>query len=186
MATEEFDYESALKACAMGDKQALRGIYTRECGRMLGVCLRIVRHRQIAEDVIHDAFLNIWTRAASFDGARGSALGWMYSIVRYQALNVVRDGRREILVEEEAFDPEEEDAAWRTTESMADAFELRADLGRLHDCLTRLDAAKRNSILFAYIDGYSHSEIAERLQAPLGTVKAWIKRGISSLRECMA
>lgn len=170
----------------MGDKQALHGLYRRESRRMLGVALRIVRHRHIAEDVIHDAFISIWTKAGSFDGARGSALGWMYSIVRHQALNTVRDGRREVTLEEESLEPDEDAASWHMAERMADAFELRADLGRLHDCLAQLDAAKRNSILFAYLDGCSHAEIAERLRAPLGTVKAWIRRGISSLRECMA
>jgi RNA polymerase sigma-70 factor (ECF subfamily) len=186
MATEEFDYESALIACAGGDKLALHGIYSRECRRMLGVALRIVRNRQLAEDVIHDAFINIWTKAGSFDGARGSALSWMYRIVRNLALNKVRDGRHEVAVEEELLEPDENDAAWGMAEQMADGFELREDLGRLHECLTQLDAPKRNSILYAYIDGCSHSEIAERLHAPLGTVKAWIKRGIRSLRECMA
>ena len=186
MVNSEFEYESALRACSRGDKQALHGIYTRESRRMLGVALRIVRNRQIAEEVIHDAFISIWTKAGSFDGARGSALGWMYSIVRHQALNVVRDGRREVTVEEESLEPNDDDSSWHMADRMTDEFELRADLGRLHECLAHLDAAKRNSILFAYIDGCSHSEIAERLRAPLGTVKAWIKRGMGSLRECMA
>lgn len=186
MDTQEFDYGAALRACANGDKQALHGIYTRESRRMLGVALRIVRQRQLAEDVIHDAFISIWTKADSYDGTRGTPLAWMYSIVRHQALNVVRDGRREVTVEEESIDADESSLPWNIEAQIADSFELRADVGRLHACLTQLDAAKRNSILFAYIDGCSHSEIAERLCAPLGTVKAWIKRGISSLRECMA
>lgn len=58
-------------------------------------------------------------------------------------------------------------------------------MGRRHDCLAQLDSAKRNSIVCAYVDGCSHSEIAARLNAPLGSVKAWLKRGLAALRECM-
>lgn len=185
IATTEFDYEAALSACSRGDQQALRSIYDQESKRMLGIALRIVRQRQLAEDVLHDAFLSIWSKARSFDPARGSARGWIYSVVRHQALDLIRSGAREVSVSEEALDAIETEASMENAAQMADAFELRVDLGRLHDCLTQLDVAKRNSILYAYLDGCSHSEIAERLKSPLGTVKAWIKRGLSALRECM-
>jgi DNA-directed RNA polymerase specialized sigma24 family protein len=69
---------------------------------------------------------------------------------------------------------------------MLDAFETGLNLGRLNDCLSRLETARRNCILYAYVDSCSHGEIARRIQAPLGTVKAWIKRGMGTLRECMA
>ena len=179
----DFDYEAALAACARGEQAALRRIYDRDGRKLLGVALRIVRHRQIAEEVLHDAFLNIWTRAASFDPGRGAGRGWIYSVVRNQALSLARSGEREVAVDEDALDGLGDTAAHGL--EMVDAIALRQDIGRLHDCLVGLDAAKRNSILYAYIDGCSHSEIAERLKSPLGTEKAWIKRGLSALRECM-
>ena len=69
---------------------------------------------------------------------------------------------------------------------LADAFERHASLGRLNECLSRLNPARRSCILYAYVDGCSHGEIAARTQTPLGTVKAWIKRSMGTLRECMA
>ncbi|KFI07652.1 sigma-70 family RNA polymerase sigma factor [Massilia sp. BSC265] len=179
----DFDYEAALAACARGEQAALRRIYERDARRLLGVALRIVRHRQIAEEVLHDAFLNIWTKAASFDPARGAGRGWIYSVVRNQALSLARSGEHEVAADEDELDRIATASGQHA--GMEDAFALRQDIGRLHDCLVGLDVAKRNSILYAYVDGCSHSEIAERLRSPLGTVKAWIKRGLSALRECM-
>ncbi len=182
---QNFDYESALAACATGDRQALQSIYQFESRRLLGVALRIVRERALAEDVLHDAFMNIWTKAASFDAVRGSGRGWIHSIVRNQALSVVRTNGREVSADEEAIEALEAESVANTA-PMAELFEIKADIGRLDDCLQALDAPKRNSILAAYLDGCSHSEIAAKLNAPLGSVKAWIKRGLLSLRECMA
>ena len=180
-----FDYEAALAACARGDKQALHQIYQHESRRLLGVALRVVRDRALAEDVLHDAFMNVWTKAASFDATRGSGRGWIHALVRNQALSVVRTSGREVPADEEAIEAIEADAVANAA-PMAEAFEISADIGRLNECLHRLDMPKRNSIMLAYLDGCSHSEIATRLNAPLGSVKAWIKRGLLSLRECMA
>jgi RNA polymerase sigma-70 factor (ECF subfamily) len=183
---DSFDYEQALRGCARGDRQALHDLYRQESRHLLGVALRIVRQRQQAEDLLHDAFMAIWTKAASFDATRGSGRGWIYSLTRNLALNSVRNGAREVSVDEETAEALDAQASMTAYHQLADAFEMQASLGRLNDCLSRLEPARRNCILYAYVDGCSHGEIAERTQTPLGTVKAWIKRGMGSLRECMA
>ena len=172
-------------ACARGDRQALQRLYEREARFLLGVALRIVRQHHRAEDVLHDAFVNIWQRAASFDPSRGEGRGWIYSVVRNVALNMVRDTAREITLDEGDSAVVDDDAALAAYASAGDPFELRADLGRLHTCLAGLAPARRDCILYAYVEGCSHVEIAERTRTPLGTVKAWIQRGMQSLRECM-
>ena len=171
-----FDYEACLLACARGDQQALRRLYEQDSSRLLGVALRIVRDKARAEDIVHDAFIKIWRGAAGFDRNRGSARGWVFSVTRHLALNVVRNAGRDIALSEAHEQPAEP----------AETFEFPARSGQIHACLAQLDPARRRCILYAYVDGYSHSEIARKLGTPLGTVKAWIKRSLAALRECMA
>ncbi|QHI97682.1 sigma-70 family RNA polymerase sigma factor [Xylophilus rhododendri] len=182
-----FDYESALTACAQGDRQALQGLYGAESRRLLGMALRIVRTRDRAEDVLHDAFVRIWQGAASFDAARGSARGWMYSVLRNVALDHARRQQRDVSLDEDATEAAEDAAALAEhQDARSGAAERRLELGRLDDCLALLPEARRDCILLAYLDGCTHGEIAERLATPLGTVKAWITRSLKSLRECLA
>jgi RNA polymerase sigma-70 factor (ECF subfamily) len=181
----DFDCESALAACAKGQGEALQRLYTQESSRLLGVVQRIVRNRPQAEDIVHDAFVNIWSRAASFDPLRGQARGWIYSIARNLALNSLRDNSRQHAVDPETLETlnlEESLQAWRDSKD-AFAWEYTAD--RMHTCFEMLEPIRRNCLLHAYVDGYSHSQIAQHVGAPLGTVKAWIKRSLLSLRECL-
>ncbi|MGH8727864.1 MAG: sigma-70 family RNA polymerase sigma factor [Burkholderiales bacterium] len=179
--SNEFDYESALMACARGDQRELQKIYEREASRLLGVAYRILRRRDLADEAVHDAFLQIWQKAATFDPARGSGRGWIYTVVRHRALNMLRDLSRETLSDGEHFD----DVADAESDPL-DYLSRMSDATSLTHCLERLDEPKRTSILLAFVDGYTHQEIAARLNAPLGTVKAWIRRGLLSLKECLA
>ena len=167
-----FDYEAHLAACGRGEQQALRALYLQESPRLLGVAKRLVRDTALAEDIVHDAFLKIWHGAARFDPARGSARGWMYSVTRHLALNFLRDHSRE--------SHDEIDLPDVTLE-----LDDQHDCGRIHHCLEQLEPARRSCIVHAYVDGYSHAEISLKLGTPLGTVKAWIKRSLTALRECM-
>ncbi|WP_296075035.1 sigma-70 family RNA polymerase sigma factor [uncultured Agrobacterium sp.] len=175
------DLDKALAACAKGDRLALRRIFDQEAGRLVAVAQRIVRRRELAEEVVQEAFIRIWTHAYQYSADRGSARGWIYAIVRNRALNLLRDGRREHSVEEvetlqEAEQADTIMAAWHRLDRQS----------RLHECLGSLDETKRHGILMAYVGGYSHGEIAGRLRIPIGTAKSWIRRGLLTLRECMA
>lgn len=176
MAEIIFDYEVCLLACARGDHRALHQLYEQDSSRLLGVALRITRNKALAEDIVHDAFIKIWHGARSFDPLRGSARGWVFSVTRHLALDVVRSAGRDVPLDDQ-YEPMAEPAQ---------TVEFAARSGQIHQCLEQLDPTRRTCILHAYVDGYSHSEIAQKLSIPLGTVKAWIKRSLAALRECMA
>lgn len=178
--TSQDDARAALRACAAGDASALRSLYDKESPRMMGVALRILRRREMAEDVVHDAFLRIWRAAGSYDPALGSPRAWMYAIVRNLAISMLRDGRREDLADDARL-AELSDAGLDPA-----PIERLAEGSALRRCLERLDPKRRESLLLAYANGYSHGEIAGKLGVPLGTIKAWIRRSLSALRECMA
>lgn len=179
-----FDYEAALHACARGERQALERLYEQESARLLGVAHRLVRDSALAQDIVHDAFIKVWTQAASFEKSRGSARGWIFSITRNLALNTIRNNAREV----QSDDEDEHSEAQATLEGWnqtVDSFDWRVNPGRIEFCLEQLEPVRRNCVFHAYVDGYSHQEIAQKIGAPLGTVKAWIKRSLNALRECI-
>lgn len=177
-----FDYEAAVQACARGERYALRALYQREARWLLGVAQRIVRDPQRAEDVLQDAFMQVWQHAGGFKAELGSARGWLYTIVRHCALRAVRDGGRE-----QSMDPQDLTELADSQQHGGTSSESRAlDTDNLERCLQRLDAPRRACVVHAFVDGLTHEQIAQRLNTPLGTVKSWIRRSLASLKECMA
>lgn len=173
----------ALKACAAGERAGLAAIYRSEAARMVTIAERILRRHDLAEEIVQEAFLQIWNKAWQYEPGRGSARGWLYAIVRSRALNALRDGGREELTETESLDRLQEEGA---DSLYIDLFDQLDSQSRLRACLSRLDVLRRKTVMMAYVSGYSHGEIAGRLKLPLGTAKAWIRRSVSALRECMA
>lgn len=181
----EFDHDAALIKCARGDHDALHQLYAHEGARLLGVVFRIVKDRGMAEDIVHDACLNIWQRAGSYDPDKGSARAWIFSVARHLALNAIRYRDREITFDSN--DPTElaHDEHFQLASVAEEAFDWQTGQQMDH-CLKQLEPERRNCVLHAYVDGLSHAEISAHTGAPLGTVKAWIKRSLLRLRECMA
>ena len=177
-ASDPFDYESALEACARGERFALRAIYERESRWLFGVVLRIVRNHETAQDVLQEAFVLIWERAARYQRALGSGRGWIYTVVRHRALDEVRRVSREVAVGDDL-------------EGIADAAVMQApaageSIEGIERCLAELDDKKRACVIEAFVEGRTHEEIAAKLAAPLGSVKTWIRRGLMALKECLS
>ena len=173
--------DEALGRCAAGDKAALRAIYDLEAPRMLGVAIRLLRRRPLAEEAVHDTFVQVWQRASSFDAVRGNGRTWLYAVLRNRALNIQRGETRTDLVED--FEPM---GLVSPDESPENAMLRLSDAGALKRCLKHLDPLRRQALLSAYSEGLSHGELAGRFGVPLGTMKSWIRRSLLSLRGCMA
>lgn len=169
-----------VRALAGGDPAALRRIYERQSVRLFGVANAILRDREAAADALHDAFVRIAGRAAQFDPARGAADAWLGGIVRHAALDIARRRGRETPTD----DPNLGDGL--VAPEALDRIAAAADGARLRECLGRLEERNRHGILLSFVHGLSHAQVAARLDEPLGTVKAWIRRGLLRLRECMA
>jgi RNA polymerase sigma-70 factor (ECF subfamily) len=175
----EPDLATLIERCAAQDRAALRLLYDRQAARLYGVALRLTRQSALAADVVHDAFVAIWQRAASFDPDRGSATSWLVSIVRHRAIDIIRRRDREILGETlpEAADSDPDPLARLVASD---------DAAALHRCLGTLEDDKRRMLLLAFVDGLSHSELAVKLAIPLGTVKSSIRRALAALKLCLA
>ncbi len=175
------DGNGLMELVAAGDKAALGALFAAEGGRLVAVAQRIVRRRDLAEEVVQDAFVAAWQRARQFDPSRGPARAWLTTIVRNRALNLLRDGARVEYHDAETL----ADMGDRSRDAEA-AFDLLAERDALRHCLDGLDRQKRRAILLCYVTGLNHGEVAASLNAPLGTVKAWIRRGVASLQECLS
>ena len=182
----DFDYTKIIQACADGERAALEALYKQESPRLLGVVRRIVGDLSSAEDIVHDAFINIWKNAASYKAEKGSARGWVYSVARNLALNHVRNHGRTVDVGDEAVEAMMAKHSLQEWNGDMAGISKQINVNRLNICLETLEPQRRACIVQAYVDGLSHAEIAERLQTPLGTVKSWIVRSLKALRECLS
>jgi RNA polymerase sigma factor (sigma-70 family) len=176
----EPDIAYFLREIAQGKVEAFRRLYDIEAARMLGISVRILKRRALAEEAVHDAFLNVWNHAASYEPRLGSARAWLHTIVRNRALNILRgEARTDLTDQMESFDVASDD------ESPEDIVLRLSDADALKHCLGHLDPTPRKAVLLAYVQGLSHGEIAERLGIPLGTIKSRIRRSLISLKECL-
>jgi RNA polymerase sigma-70 factor, ECF subfamily len=188
---DDLEIKRLILRTAAHDADAFSQLYQRTAPMLMGVALRITRRREMAEEVLHDAFVKVWNQAKSFDPLALQPVAWLSAIVRNRALDLVSSADATRV---ESFDAKDDDDEGNSLERLLDwsdegdsgaALDQARTTHLLRDCIAELKPTERQAIALAYHHGMSHSELAEHLHKPLGTVKSWVKRGLEALRECM-
>lgn len=195
MAATDVPLPRLIEAVAHGDHGSFSQLYERTQAHLFGIAIRLLRSEQQAEDAVQDAFVKVWNRAGSYRAEQatheGHALAWLTSIVRNRALDMLRSRSRNIedVRPGAGADDDEDDDEGPAAEGAADALDLYAKATQaLHvdGCMGLLDASQRQCLALTYFQGLSNTEVADHLGAPLGSVKAWIRRGLVRLKDCLA
>jgi RNA polymerase sigma-70 factor (ECF subfamily) len=169
-----------LASIALADRKAFAQLYELTSARLLGAGMRLLKRRELAEDVLQDVFVKVWHRAADYQPDRGSVMTWLHTIFRYQAFDRLRAMRPTQALSDDVTDV--------LAPAESDPF-VSADVGstaqRVHFCLDQLPEPQRRCIALAFYDGLSHNELTAKLDSPLGTIKSWIRRGLLALQRCL-
>jgi RNA polymerase sigma-70 factor (ECF subfamily) len=173
-----------LARVALHDRHAFEQVYRMTCDHLLGLAHGILNRRDRAEDVLQEAFINVWHGAAGFNPALATPMTWLINIVRNKAIDKLRSGKGERAATVE-LDDEAMQVADESTPAPHQLLEESLMRSHIDGCMAGLAAAQRQAIALAYYRGLVHTEIAEILGAPLGTVKAWVRRGVDKLKTCL-
>lgn len=179
-----------LARAGLGDRAAFATLYDQTSAHLLGVVLRIHRDRAQAEDILQEVYVNVWRAAQSFDAAQSQPLTWLTSIARNRAIDSLRRSNTQPQLQTTFSNPDNEDSdVYDTVASDApgplDLLSRASDARALSACMEGLSAQQRQSVALAFFDGLSHSEVAENMRQPLGTVKSWVRRALMSLKTCL-
>jgi RNA polymerase sigma-70 factor (ECF subfamily) len=180
-ATQAERVEHLLGRCAQRDERALQELYQLISGQLLGVLIRILRRRAVAEEALQDVMVKIWERADQYVAYRGRAMAWISAIARYRAIDLLRRQQAASPIEDAPAEALVDITAADFVDSTTSARMRKA----LNDCFSKLTAEQRRCLELAYVDGYSQDQIAGEIDSPLGTVKSWIRRGLASLKRCL-
>ena len=174
-----------LSRVAMGDQNAFAEFYDLTASHLYGVAVRILKDAAAAEEILQEAYVNVWHHAGSYEVAKSQPMTWLTSIVRNRCLDQLR--RREIdtvtLTSDDDDAPEYDvpDDDMTPAEMLLAGAEARS----VRDCVDALDAGPKQAIALAFYHGLSHSELASHMRQPLGTVKSWVRRALERLKDCL-
>ncbi|MGR2753630.1 ECF RNA polymerase sigma factor SigK [Agromyces arachidis] len=173
--------DDLLVAAGGGDRTAFAALYDRTSARVFGLVRRIVVDPAQAEEVTQDVYLEVWQTAPRFDRARGSAVAWMFTLAHRRAVDRVRSSQsardRDLRVGARDLDV--------PVDTVAESVEVRVEHQRAHEALAGLSELQRECVALAYYGGLTQSEIARRLDVPLGTVKTRLRDGMNRLRQLL-
>jgi RNA polymerase sigma-70 factor (ECF subfamily) len=173
--------EALLAQVALGNRQSFETLYRLTSDKLFGICVRVLGERSEAEEALQEVFTSVWRKAAQFDASRASAMSWLGMMARNKAIDRLR-----ALPMRGALSPLEfaADVPDPGASPLQQAHAL-AEGDRLAYCLEQLEPRRRSLIREAFFGGFTYEELAARAQAPLGSIKSWIRRGLLQLRACL-
>lgn len=173
-----------LQAAAGHDRTAFRALYDASSPKLYGLALRILGRRELAEEVLQESFVAIWHHAAEYESALSAPMTWMTTIVRNRAFDVLRRTRAD--GEDSVSDNRTLEALADLAATPADRLQMSSQAQALADCMAALEEKHREVVGMAFFHDLSHSDVAEKLTLPLGTVKTWIRRSLARLHACLS
>ena len=175
-----------IERIAQQDTAAMRALYDATSSKLYAVAMRVVSNTTHAEDVLQDAYLNIWRIAGDYKASLSPPMAWMGVVVRSRALDFLRKRSSEKSLAAADIDDTIGETLQGDSPDPMDASDASEQATALHQCLGKIDAQPRQVLTMAYFKDLSHSELADQFKLPLGTVKTWIRRSLEQLRTCMA
>jgi RNA polymerase sigma-70 factor (ECF subfamily) len=175
---------------SMRDQAAFKQLYDATAGCLLGIIVRMVHDRSWGEEILQEVYVSIWHAAPSYSAVRGQPMTWLMAIARNKAMDALRSrsSERKHMVRPTAAPDDEDGGAPDLADECSGPLEQLVqsiEAQRLRHCVQRLDAPQRQAIALAFYDGLTHAELALHMRQPLGTVKAWVRRGLDRLRHCL-
>jgi RNA polymerase sigma-70 factor (ECF subfamily) len=174
-----------LSRVALGDRQAFEQLYRATSGTLMSIAWRVLQHRDLAEEALQDAFVKVWHSAGLYDARLGLPMTWLINIVRHRAIDLRRSrsaGRVSVHGEDDSERMAAMAAPGAGPEQWLDTAIQRIGV---QECMGQLTPAQRQALALVYYQGLTHVEVAQALEAPLGTAKAWVRRGLDYLRTCL-
>lgn len=186
MTTDSRQLKTWLAATARKDGDAFRQLYDATSAKLFGFALRILIKRELAEEVIQESFVSIWNNAASYQAGLAAPMTWMTTIVRNKAFDTLRRLDGAVEIDADHFGKEVMDALESADPTPIEALQISDESRALARCFAKLESMHRQAIALAFYHDLSHSEVAQQLALPIGTVKTWVRRGLERLRLCLS
>lgn len=180
MTTDTAELQDLLARVALRDRNAFQRLYQTAAPKLFGICLRILKDQQEAEDVLQEVFVKIWHNADRYAPQVASPQAWMNAVTRNLAIDTLRKrkpGGGDLDAAEQIADkrPGPEDDAV-----------MRSEGRRIDSCLAELAPEKARAVRLAYVEGESYVDLAQQFEVPLNTMRSWLRRSLIALRECLS
>ncbi len=174
-----------LSAAAKKDGVAFRSLYDATSSKLFGFALRILHKQELAEEALQDGYIAIWNNASSYQAHLAAPMTWMATIVRNKAFDLLRRSDDTVEIDADHFDSEVMNALQDPQATPIETLQMSGDAKELAHCMSALEGAHRQVVALAYFHDMSHSEVAQQMSLPIGTVKTWIRRSLERLRTCL-